>query len=42
MIILATAALTVFHPGYCFGQAWDALDWSFRQEKQASNDTQSA
>lgn len=28
MIVLATSAMTVMHPGFCFGGLWKQTKWS--------------
>jgi hypothetical protein len=33
MIILATFALTVLHPGYALDRNWQAASWSLRKQK---------
>jgi len=35
MIVLATAGLTIFHPGLVFGQAWHDATFSLRQKKHS-------
>lgn len=30
MIIVATATLTVYHPGFCFARRWTEASWSLR------------
>jgi hypothetical protein len=39
MIIIATIALTVCHPGIAFGsaQSWAAANWTFRKSKKGDN-----
>jgi hypothetical protein len=39
MIIIATIALTVCHPGIAFGsaQSWAAANWTFRKSKKRDN-----
>jgi hypothetical protein len=35
MIIIASVALTVMHPGFGFGkQAWEEGDWHFREHQE--------
>lgn len=37
MIIIASLALTIMHPGIGFGrQAWAEGDWHFRSKKEAA------
>jgi RTA1 like protein len=33
MIVLATALLTVFHPGRSFGERWRDAGWTWKGEK---------
>jgi hypothetical protein len=33
MIMLAVAALALFHPGFAFSGEWQAAAWSFRTKK---------
>jgi hypothetical protein len=40
MIIIATVALAVFHPGYCFAGNWEAANWSLRGKEKGTGDEQ--
>jgi hypothetical protein len=33
MIILATLALAIFHPGFAFDHQWDAAGWSLGKKR---------
>jgi hypothetical protein len=32
MIVLATATMTIYHPGHAFGDKWDDAGWSWKKE----------
>lgn len=38
MIIIATVALTVFHPGIAFAGRWSEAGWSLRKAKKSTSD----
>ena len=33
MVVVATSALTIFHPGMCLHGQWSASGWTFGNEK---------
>jgi RTA1 like protein len=42
MIILATGALAVFHPGYSFAGNWEAANWSLSGKDKENKDEQAS
>jgi RTA1 like protein len=40
MIVLATATMTIYHPGNAFGDKWDDAGWSWK--KESGKDVESA
>jgi len=36
MIVLATAIMTVFHPGRAFGAKWKDAGWSWKKDRSAN------
>jgi hypothetical protein len=37
MMVLATTAMTAFHPGHAFGEKWDDAGWNWRKSDVESN-----
>ena len=40
MIVLATIAITAYHPGRCFQGRWASMDFSFRNRRGGDSETE--